>query len=320
MSFLLPPLALPYRAVTRARRALYRMGLFRGRSLPRPVVSVGNRSFGGSGKTPTVIALAEALLEQQLRVAILTRGYGRKGKGSAIVEGSDAEAFGDEPVLMAKRLQDADIVVGADRYESAMFYLREHDCDIFILDDGFQHLQLNRDLDIVIEDSAAALLREGRSALVDADVILLRDGARSASGRPTFKVSLEPAGVRLGGTLLPIGTLKEKRVLAFAGLARNGRFFDLLRHAGAIVVDCMSFDDHHRYSADDMNRIRRAAKEKGAALIVTTEKDGVKIQDESMGIVEVVMHIERLPELVSLIVSLIAVNGGEGGASDDKRS
>jgi tetraacyldisaccharide 4'-kinase len=248
VSSLLLPIEMLYRGVNRARRALYRAGVLRSKRLHRPVISVGNLAIGGSGKTPAVIALVRHLEQNGLRVAVLTRGYGRRDPSlSGPVTALDAARFGDEPVLI-KRSTNADVLVGANRYENA----RDFQCDVFVLDDGFQHLQLHRDLDIVI-DAPARHYREGRSALRDAGWI--------AERRLTLRVP---------------ETLRGRPLFAFAGLADNEQFFTSLRDAGLQVAGTASFPDHHRYTAEDLGEIRRDAR---GATIVTTEKDAVKIED-----------------------------------------
>jgi tetraacyldisaccharide 4'-kinase len=245
VSAILKPAELLYRGVNRARRALYRAGVLRGKRLSKPVISIGNLAAGGAGKTPAVITLCRFLAENGLRVAVLTRGYGRGDASySGPVVSFDAEKYGDEPVLI-RRLTNVDVLVGANRYENA----RRHDCDVFVLDDGFQHLQLRRDFDIVVE-APSHFCREGKSALKDADAVVER---------------------RL--RLAVPDSLRGRPLFAFAGLANNAQFFVSLRKEGLEVVGTRSFPDHHRYTADDLAAIRREA---AGATIVTTEKDAVK--------------------------------------------
>ncbi|MGZ8867331.1 MAG: tetraacyldisaccharide 4'-kinase, partial [Thermoanaerobaculia bacterium] len=163
MNVLTAPAQALYLAINRARRSLYRRGILKSRTLPRPVVSIGNLSAGGAGKTPAVIALASELSNRGAKVAVLTRGYGRSGTSAGLVDRLDAERYGDEPVLIKKRLHNVDVIVGSHRHSNALTYLNDHSCDIFLLDDGFQHLQIERDLDIVIEAPGASFYREGRS-------------------------------------------------------------------------------------------------------------------------------------------------------------
>ena len=245
MSALLKPAELLYRGINRVRRSLYRAGLLRSKRLSKPVISVGNLAAGGAGKTPAVIALARHLRENGLRVAVLTRGYGRADASySGPVLALDPDQYGDEPVLI-KRLANVDVLVGANRYKNG----RHHDCDVYLLDDGFQHLQLHRDFDIVVE-APSHFCREGKSALRDADAIVER------------RLRLE----------IPEG-LRGQKVFAFAGLANNAQFFVSLRKEGLTVVGTRSFPDHHRYTAADLEAIRREA---AGTTIVTTEKDAVK--------------------------------------------
>ena len=234
---------------------MYGRGLLRSRRLPCPVVSIGNLSTGGAGKTPAVIALASALSARGAKVAVLTRGYGRRDTGaSGLVDSLDAGRFGDEPVLIKKRVSNADVIVGSNRYENAIRYIANHSCDLFLLDDGFQHLQIERDLDVVIDSPGAAFYREGRSALRDADIVVPR--------RMALTIPQSVAG---------------RKALAFAGLANNNQFFESIRNAGVEVCSAMSFPDHHRYSPQDLQAIDDAAASSGAEVIVTTEKDAVKL-------------------------------------------
>jgi tetraacyldisaccharide 4'-kinase len=269
---LLKPAELAYRGINRIRRTLYRRGLLKAKRLPRPVISVGNLAIGGSGKTPAVIAIAEFLASRQYRVAILTRGYGRHDRVEGVLDELDPERWGDEPVVIKTHAPNADVIVGRHRYLNAVQFLAVKSCDAFLLDDGFQHLQLARDLDIVIDAPDAPWLREGRSALRDADVVLPR--------------AIRPVG---------LDALRGRRVFAFAGLADNEQFFQMLRRGEIDLVHTMTFPDHHRYTALQLQGIRDEAEEAGAETIVTTEKDAVKIADP--GIVAVRIEFD-IPEPV----------------------
>lgn len=306
MRSLLSPLELAYRAVNRVRRALYRRGLLRPRSLPRPVVSIGNIALGGSGKTPTTIAIAEHLQRSGYRVAVLTRGHGRAGADAwAIVDARDARRFGDEPVLLAARLPECPIIVGRDRHRSGTAFLEQSDCDVFILDDGFQHLQLHRDLDIVIDDPTARWNREDRGALTDADILLVRASSVDAaptSADPRFRAVLVPSGYRRGGERHPVSDLRGRSCIAMTALARNERFFEMLSAEGLIVVKTHGFPDHHDYSALDLAAIEKSRKETGAELILVTEKDAAKLPAEfDCAILEVEMKIVPEDPFYSLL-------------------
>jgi tetraacyldisaccharide 4'-kinase len=276
---LLKAVELLWRAINRVRRALYRRDILKSKRLPRPVISVGNLAAGGAGKTPAVITIARFLEKRGFRVAVLTRGYRRSGNVAGLVTSLDAARFGDESVLLKSKLQNAHIIVGAKRYQNAIRFLTENDCDLFILDDGFQHLQLARDVDIVI-DTPRGLMREGRSALADADFVIQR--------RLRIVVPEELTG---------------RRVFAFAGLADNEQFFASLRASGVNVIGTRSFRDHHRYTAADIAAVKAAARTAGAEAIVTTEKDAVKIDDRDIIAIAAEMIIE--PEILERISGLV---------------
>jgi tetraacyldisaccharide 4'-kinase len=241
-----------WHSLNRARRALYRRGILKKKRLPKPVISIGNIAAGGAGKTPCVIAVAKFLVSRDLRVCVLTRGYGRRGAGGE-VNAFDAERFGDEPVLIKKSVPEAIVVAGKNRYENGL----RANCDVYLLDDGYQHLQLHRDLDIVIDVPDARYHREGRDALRDADVVIPR--------------RIRPENLT---------TLRGKKVFAFAGLANNEQFFLMLRENGVDLVGTRGFPDHHDYGRIETALIKQMAR--GADLIVTTEKDAVKLADRDM--------------------------------------
>lgn len=280
MNLLLKPAELLYRGINRLRRALYRRGVLKAKRLPAPVISIGNIGFGGSGKTPAAIAVARLLSERGLHVAVLTRGYGRGGKEQGRMESLDAGRWGDEPVVIKKAIQNVDVIVGRNRHENAVKFISENSCDVFVLDDGFQHLQLARDLDIVI-DWPAAYRREGPSALADADIVI-------------------PRRVRPSG----LDPLRGKRVFAFAGLADNEQFFAMLRREGIGVAGSRGFPDHHRYTPADIDAIKAAGAAASADAIVTTEKDAVKIADPAIAAVGIDFElpdgvVQRILETVS---------------------
>lgn len=278
MTILLKPFELLWRGVNRLQRTLYRRGIRKSRRLPRPVISVGNLAAGGAGKTPAVIAIARALTERGLTVAVLTRGHGRTGGEAGLVTSLDATRFGDEPVLIKSKLQNVHVIVGSKRYDNAIRFLADNDCDLFILDDGFQHLKLARDLDVVI-DAGRGVMREGRSALADAGLVIQRN-------------------LRL---VVP-QELSGRRIFAFAGLADNDQFFTALRENGLNVVATSGFRDHHRYTAADIEAIKKAALDAGAEAVVTTEKDKVKIDDRGIIAIAAEMIIE--PGVIEVIARL----------------
>lgn len=268
---------LAYRGVNRLRRSLYHAGILKPRRLPRPVISIGNIAAGGSGKTPAVIAVCRFLASRGLRVAVLTRGYGRSDTTiQESITSLNPDKYGDEPVLI-KQSVNVDVIVGADRHNNAKDYLQTNNCDVFVLDDGFQHLQLHRDLDIVI-DAPAEFYREGRAALADADIVI-------------------PRRVR---TIVP-EELRGREIFAFAGLARNEQFFDALRAEGLIVAGTAAFPDHHRYTRDELASIRAQAR---GLPIVTSGKDAVKVADADVAVADAEFVIDDA--VLERVASLVA--------------
>lgn len=266
MSILLRAVEVPYCLLNAVRRWLYERGILASKRLPRPVISIGNISAGGAGKTPATIAVARHLAGKGLKVAVLTRGYGRTG-GGGVVDSLDAARFGDEPVLIKKHAPEVDVIVGSNRYENGLII----NADVYILDDGFQHLQLHRDFDLVIA-GGTSLRREWPAALRSADAVVER--------------RIRPVGLE---------ALRGKRLAAFAGLADNGQFFRMLKEEGLDVVATFGFPDHHRYGAGELRTVRAS----GADVIVTTEKDAVKLDARDIIAVEVEFVFE--PEILERI-------------------
>jgi tetraacyldisaccharide 4'-kinase len=306
----LTPMAWTFEAVTRGRSLLYDRGVMRARRATVPVVSVGNLRVGGTGKTPLVMWLVERLAARGVRAAVVARGYGAEGAEPAVIStsavpvrrgvepdlgtvrrahvdaGGRVEKTGsiaDEPLLVALRTL-APVVTAVDRWEACRLAALAFAPDVVLLDDGFQHRRLWRDLDIVLVDAAdraapvlpAGPLREPWRALDRADVVISTSRtaampwlARRAMGlvdRVSHDVEIQPLG-RIAGA----------RVVAVAGVARAAEFLTMLRSTGADVAEVLEFGDHHAYGDEDWRRIARAAA--GARSVVTTEKDLVKLAD-----------------------------------------
>lgn len=302
------PVAYGYGLAMRARAAMYAHGILARRSLACRVISVGNLTVGGTGKTPVVIALANLLKGRGRRVGVISRGYGRQSK-ARVFEVSDGIAIhddvrdtGDEPNLIARRCPGVPVAVGADRSRVGRYLVERFGLDTVVLDDGFQHLALERDLNILILDATDPLgngyllprgrLREPVSALDRASVVLVTR-ARQAGSLEELKTAVTamvPAvpilisdftpsavvSVR-GSAALEPAILKGERVLAVSGIGTPDSFRRLLEGAGATVVDHCVFRDHHAYSAEDVRRIMQTGDRLGAGRIVTTEKDAVKL-------------------------------------------
>lgn len=284
-----------------------RRAIRRRRELSAYVLSVGNLVVGGTGKTPLCLWLARHLHHLGYRPAILSRGYRRRHDDLARVpsggESSRAvSAFGDEPVLLARRAKPIPVWVSRDRWQAGTFAVQNDDANLLILDDGFQHLGLKRDLDLVLLDARSPLgngallplgpLREPPGNLARADAIVLTradDPGRTAKtramisrllpGKPAFACRHRLTGLRVGltGQLVSLEALRGKKVVAFAGIARPETFFHLLQEAGMVICDGFPFPDHHRYRDRDFLMLRRAMAESETAFLVTTEKDLVRL-------------------------------------------
>lgn len=280
----------------------YDHGLFCVRALNRPVISVGNLSMGGAGKTPLCDALIKGLRDRGCRVGVLSRGYGRRDPKRVLRVDPQGDwlDYGDEPMMLARRNPEACVCVGADRYAAAR-QADVFDPHTFILDDGFQHRAIKRDLDIVLIDVTqpmprlfpAGLFRESWSALRRADLAVL---SRCESDRPPRRF-LDPIRricptlpvltcrmvarhiVLASGETIPVGALAGKKVGAFAGIAQPHKFFDLLRRLGAELTATRSLADHQTLDAKGLSRFRDACRSTGANWSLTTEKDWIKLEE-----------------------------------------
>ena len=317
------PLVPVYRAVLGVKAWLTERGWLRRRRLGRPVISVGSVSAGGAGKTPVVLLLAELLGEAGFAVRILSRGYGR---GATAVErvdaGGDAARFGDEPMLLARRVSEtAAVYVGADRYLAGELAERDGAVDVFLLDDGFQHRKLARDLDVVlltrteVEDCLlpAGNLREPLRALRRADVVVLREEDTGLAGFVAEMCAGKVPEIwvirrRLASASLPA------RPVVFSGIARPESFVAMLAEAGCEAVAEVRFRDHHRYTEADIERLVALARESGTDSFVTTEKDAVKLSArmrERLGMVVVPqLRVELVDEAAALERVLKTVGRG----------
>ena len=292
----LAPLAAGFAAAVAARNLLFQKGLLRAESVPGlRVLSVGNLTVGGAGKTPVVAYLAERLLTAGAQLAILSRGYGRAGRGLSHVSGPpwpSAEEVGDEPLLLAKRLPAAAVWVGADRVALARA-ARAAGATVALLDDGFQHRGLAREVDVVVVDEAVGLgsghllpwgpLREPPSALKRASLLWRRVASPAAALPPVPRGLLvvrarhAPVDVLApGGSLLPLSQLSGTRVLSFCGIARPSAFRRTLQELGAVVTAGHEFADHHRFAAAELSALQAEARVEKAQL-VTTEKDAMRL-------------------------------------------
>lgn len=301
--------SIPYGMVARLRALLYYWGWFAQRRLPVPVLSVGNLTLGGTGKTPVVILLADWLLAQGKRVAILSRGYRRTSTDEYLLVSNGERVLvgpneaGDEPFVMAQRCPKAIVAVGADRYELGYWVLDRFPIDCVILDDGFQHLGLYRDVNLLLVDATDA---EGLAALVPAG--RLREPLQAAARATVIVVTraevlaqvtevchklqtslgpmLDPIQVVFRpeslvsvatGSTQPLSWSKGKTALLCSGVGHAGSFRSLVETLGIRALDEVAYGDHHAYTSQDVERLRARATELQAELVVTTEKDACKL-------------------------------------------
>ena len=279
----LNPLSALFSTSVRLRNALYDSGRFRARRLQGPVVSIGNISVGGAGKTPFVIALGEMLKQRGVAFDVLSRGYRRRTKGVLQVDpaGSPAD-FGDEPLLIAQRL-GVPVIVGASRFQAGQWAEKKFGPQLHLLDDGFQHRQLYRDFDIVLLTEAdvrdrllpAGRLREPLTSISRADAIVVAPETHFVWAPLTSPGSQHrPHLWRLRRT---VHLDSAGPLLAFCAIARPKRFFDDLRASGLQVVGEVAFRDHHAYTAADISYLDRKARQARALGFVTTEKDSINL-------------------------------------------
>jgi tetraacyldisaccharide 4'-kinase len=294
--------AVPYGMLLRVRAWAYATGILPSRRLDRPVISVGNITVGGTGKTPMTALIARYLMSRGKRVAVLSRGYGGTSGGESRIVSDGAAILlsaveaGDEPYLLATELPGLMVVIGHDRYEAGRFAERELSPDCFLLDDGYQHLKLRRDLNILLLDCRnpfgngwtlpAGVLREPRSAISRADIIVLTrcdsEGQllhEAPGGVPVLSARHRLSGIvpLSGGEIQPFSALLEENVLAFAGIADPDRFFSGLAEVGIDVVGTISFPDHAVYDDRTIAGIQQLFRSTGATCLVTTAKDAVKL-------------------------------------------
>ena len=291
------PFALLYRLGVWCHRGAYEVGLRKKVRLPVPVLSVGNLTVGGNAKTPAVMALAQAAVGLHLKPVVLTRGYGGDGPPGEVTrehlqDPRSVRRFGDEPVLIKRRVPRAAVLVGSNRAASARNYLERHHADVFILDDGFQHWPLYRDFDLVLMDGEVPLgsgkslpegsLRESPRHLSRAAHILLVGGSKGEAVvreyAPQAQITL--GRVRLDGVENTRGeamNLQGKKVLLVSGIARPKRFMATVRALGAEVTGHEVYRDHHAFTGSEVKRAERIA-ERNQAILLTTEKDWVRLE------------------------------------------
>jgi tetraacyldisaccharide 4'-kinase len=287
-----------YGAAASWRRRWYAREPARVRRLARPVVSVGNLSVGGSGKTPMVAHLARLLREKGERPVILSRGYARRRPSACVTIVSDGtsvlaglDTSGDEPLMLAEMLPDVPVLVCADRFLAGRVAEQQLSATVHLLDDGFQHIALARDVDLLLVDDEdlsdevipAGRLREPIENASRADALLVPQGAAerttdvlSASTRFFVRRAIDAPREVTAGALE--GIASGARVVAAAGIARPERFFADLAAAGWVLATSLGFPDHRAFTQRDVRRIVEAVKDANASLVLTTQKDAVRLR------------------------------------------
>ena len=320
-----------FESIIGLRNYFYNTGIFRIRKLDCKVISVGNITVGGTGKTPMVIMLANLLRDRGYRPVILSRGYGgrQKNRINVVSDGENIcmnfQMAGDEPVLIAKSVRNTPVITGKNRYQTGRYAVDNFGADVLILDDAFQHRSLFRDIDIVLLDNERPFgngfviprgeLREPANALGRADVIVktgIKDrdqgsgvrgqaagdrdqgpgdrdqgpggrdqGSKDRDQAPVYNAYRIPKSLLKAGTgeIYPLDYLRAKKVLAFAGIARPDSFKRTIASVGGETAAFLVFPDHQVYTRDDIMQIEKAATQCAAQVILTTEKDGIKLID-----------------------------------------
>jgi tetraacyldisaccharide 4'-kinase len=335
------PVSLVYRSVAQYRNQRYDNPRFVQR-LDAKIISVGNITVGGTGKTPLVLFLTRVLRERGLHVGIISRGYRRKSSGIVVVSDGkrilvSPQVAGDEPYLLAQKT-GAPVVVNSNRVSAGQEAIDRFGCQILIMDDGFQHRGLYRDLDIVVLDASnpwgngrllpAGPLREPLSAFKRADAFVFSrtDEANSLiqtiekinqySDKPIFHSVHQPRQwISLSGKeKVPLKVLKGKRVLAFTGIGNPGSFFKTLNKIDIIIADQIVFPDHYWYNEINWKRILKKAEDLHAEAIVTTEKDGIRFSfapecDLSLWMLAMEIGFQDEKKFLSTVISGINLTG-----------
>jgi len=324
-SLVLSPLSIAYAAVTRLRTAAYSGGLLKTTKLPAPVVSVGNITAGGTGKTPLVEKICRLLAAESRKVCVLTRGYRRENPENRVLVSdgttllASASQAGDEPFLLAEKLiGTAAVACDANRAAAGSWAIENLAADVFVLDDGFQHLQLKRDLDIVAIDATnpwggshllpRGTLRELPSSLARADCVIITRTNQSddvaileteirklIGARPLLTSQMKTKGVRqVEAITLNSSAAIPQPVFAFCAIGNPNSFLNQIRDENLSVANLQVFPDHYSYKQADISDLSRKAKAAGAASLITTAKDAVKVRQFEFDLPCYVLEIEIL--------------------------
>ncbi len=318
-----------YQLAARFRIHLYEKGILEQKSLPCKVVSIGNITVGGTGKTPMVEYVANLLKGLGLKVAVISRGYGgyAQRSGGIVSNGKttfmELRASGDEPQLLVSKLKGIPLLVGKDRYQAGRRAIRRFGTSVLVLDDAFQHLPLKRDLDLLLLDGTRPFgnghciprgtLREPAEQIKRASTFVLTRWTGESNltrersmieanvqGRPIFRCVHVPEMLLVAGRKKPLdlSNLKGRRLFAFSGIARNECFRETISKLEGCLAGFLEFPDHHRYAHHDLRLIWKRARDLNVEKIITTEKDYVNIRTE-------------IPSALQLLVLAISISFGD---------
>ena len=299
------PLSLLYRIAVGMKNFCYDKKILVPYRVGCKVISIGNISVGGTGKTPLVKTLATLLAKTGYRIAVLSRGYGGKASKTICVSDgnkilSTAEQSGDEPLLLAKNLPGIPVITGADRIESAQWAEKKFQVEVIILDDGFQHRKIHRDIDILTINAVnprgngmllpGGPLREPWKNIGRSDVMVITHSdktnttntlqyvIRKYSSKPIFLSRHQPVSFfTFAHKKIPLSSLKNQPIVAFSGIANPDLFHDTLFNIGCDIKEFIAYPDHHYFTKSDKKNIIRKALDKKARFIITTEKDRARI-------------------------------------------
>jgi tetraacyldisaccharide 4'-kinase len=304
----LSALSLLYGTALHVRQLLFTLRVLKRKELTCAVISVGNITIGGTGKTPTVINIADLLLKNRRHPVVVSRGYGRKNESEALVVSDgksvlvDSKTGGDEPVLIGHKVSGVPVIVGRKRHQAAREALQRFSSDVVVLDDGFQHIQLRRTLDIALVDATdpfgngklfpAGILREPLTALKRAHAVLITKADQTEDVEQSKHIIRANTRARIftsrlcpldvvdcrSGELRPLSFLQGVEVLALSGIARPASFTTLLRSLGAVVSAECIYPDHHDFKKTELADVYKKAADRKIGMIITTEKDAVRLR------------------------------------------
>lgn len=334
-------ISLIYGGIISLRNILYDHNILTQKKVSVKVISIGNITIGGTGKTPAVIMLAQILKKNGYRPAVVSRGYGGKSLNPVNIASNGDQILiktqeaGDEPVLIARRLTSIPVITGKDRYAAARYALKNFDINLIILDDAFQHRTLFRDVDILLLDAKRPFgngllipggrLREPTGSIERADIIVAT-GNREENASTISRIIEERFSSKIlftgyrktkdimnghSGEILSGDCLRGRKIYAFSGIAQPDNFLQTITDQGGIVTGELIFPDHHVYKKEDLKRIKEQAAASRADMILTTEKDYMKLVDfghllKDIFILRITMEVAQERELEKYILARLA--------------